>query len=118
MMRKWDAMCSSLPQLVSRLQSLKDLHEQGKTIWAIFSVLLISILFAIFAALQFSQSITYIDGIQQELSKTLDLNVNVLKEVSDASLCKNKEYFKQDCSLEIIFGRYESSERLRYLHYA
>uniref|UniRef100_A0A915I1C3 Dynactin subunit 2 n=1 Tax=Romanomermis culicivorax TaxID=13658 RepID=A0A915I1C3_ROMCU len=82
---KWDALCSSLPQVVSRLESLKELHEQGDNFKAYF------------LAVQFSQCLTYLDGVQQELNKTLEIDNILLNEVKDS--CKqNIETLKNNFS--------------------
>ncbi len=40
LMKKWDSFCASLPQLVARMQSLSELHEQGAECYPEIIVLL------------------------------------------------------------------------------
>lgn len=58
--KKWDSFCESLPQLLTRMQALKHLHEQ---------------------AIQFSQALTQLDTVQQQISKTLETDSALLDEV-------------------------------------
>jgi dynactin-2 len=57
---KWKDALDNLPNVVSRLASLNDLHQQ---------------------AFQFSSALTRIDGEQQALKQTLDSNNGILKHV-------------------------------------
>lgn len=75
MMSKWDAYCSTLPQLLSRMRSLSELHEQ---------------------ALQFSQALTQLDTVQQQLSKSLEMDSSLLGDVR-AGLAENMEIIKTQC---------------------
>ncbi|GFQ67683.1 dynactin subunit 2 [Trichonephila clavata] len=67
--KKVDDMSSSLPQVVERLVSLKELHEQ---------------------ALQFSKALTQLDATQQQITNSLKNNGTLLKEVQGTFL-KNTE---------------------------
>ncbi|GFT72091.1 dynactin subunit 2 [Nephila pilipes] len=67
--KKVDEMSSSLPQVVERLVSLKELHEQ---------------------ALQFSKALTQLDATQQQITSSLKNNGTLLKEVQGTFL-KNTE---------------------------
>ncbi|OUC48632.1 cytoplasmic Fragile-X interacting family protein [Trichinella nativa] len=74
MMKKWDSTCDSLPLIVDRLQSLQVLHEQ---------------------AVQFSQYLTYLDGVQQDISKSLSNCSTLLTEVQTV-FGKNMEVIKEN----------------------
>ncbi|XP_035226105.1 dynactin subunit 2-A-like [Stegodyphus dumicola] len=67
--KKVDELSSSLPQVVQRLVSLKDLHEQ---------------------ALQFSKALTQLDTTEQQITNALKNNEVMLKEVQ-ATFLKNIE---------------------------
>ncbi|GBM30971.1 Dynactin subunit 2 [Araneus ventricosus] len=67
--KKVDDLSTSLPQVVERLVSLKDLHEQ---------------------ALQFSKALTQLDTTQQQITSALKNNEKLLKEVQGTFL-KNSE---------------------------
>ncbi|CAL1267269.1 unnamed protein product [Larinioides sclopetarius] len=67
--KKVDDLSTSLPQVVERLISLKDLHEQ---------------------ALQFSKALTQLDTTQQQITGALKNNEKLLKEVQGTFL-KNSE---------------------------
>ncbi|KAK7109104.1 dynactin subunit 2-like isoform X2 [Littorina saxatilis] len=60
LVKKWEAVGDSLPQVVDRMVALKDLHEQ---------------------ALQFSQALTYLDTAQQEVKSNLDTHSDMLKKL-------------------------------------
>ncbi|KRZ92916.1 Dynactin subunit 2 [Trichinella sp. T8] len=72
--KKWDSTCDSLPLIVDRLQSLQVLHEQ---------------------AVQFSQYLTYLDGVQQDISKSLSNCSTLLTEVQTV-FGKNMEVIKEN----------------------
>ncbi|KRZ80810.1 Dynactin subunit 2 [Trichinella papuae] len=74
MMKKWDSTCDSLPLIVDRLQSLQVLHEQ---------------------AVQFSQYLTYLDGVQQDISKSVGNCSTLLTEVQTV-FGKNMEVIKEN----------------------
>ncbi|KAG8187399.1 hypothetical protein JTE90_016943 [Oedothorax gibbosus] len=67
--KKVDELSSSLPQVVERLVSLKELHEQ---------------------ALQFSKALTQLDTTQQQITNALKNNETMLKEVQ-GTFVKNTE---------------------------
>ncbi|GIY19198.1 dynactin subunit 2-B [Caerostris extrusa] len=67
--KKIDDLSSSLPQVVERLVSLKELHEQ---------------------ALQFSKALTQLDTTQQQITNALKNNETMLKEVQ-GTFVKNTE---------------------------
>jgi len=67
--KKWETTAESLPQVVERLVSLKELHEQ---------------------ALQFSQALSYLDTAQQEVSKNLAANSDMQKQLQDNLKDNNK----------------------------
>ncbi|XP_048878730.1 dynactin subunit 2 isoform X2 [Brienomyrus brachyistius] len=58
--QKWDAMATSLPQVVQRLVAVKDLHEQ---------------------AMQFGQLLTHLDTTQQMINNSLKDNSSLLSQV-------------------------------------
>ncbi|XP_076460483.1 dynactin subunit 2-like [Babylonia areolata] len=60
LVKKWEAVGDSLPQVVDRMVALKDLHEQ---------------------ALQFSQALTYLDTTQQEVKASLGSHNDMLKQL-------------------------------------
>ncbi|KAL8563964.1 hypothetical protein ACOMHN_025295 [Nucella lapillus] len=60
LVKKWEAVGDSLPQIVDRMVALKDLHEQ---------------------ALQFSQAMTYLDTTQQEVKAGLGSHSDMLKQL-------------------------------------
>ncbi|XP_052833109.1 dynactin subunit 2-A [Octopus bimaculoides] len=77
--KKWESMADVLPQVVDRLTTLKDIHEQ---------------------ALQFSQALVYLDTAQQEIRKTLTEHGDMMKQLED-SFKQNTDGIKKNCqSLE------------------
>uniref|UniRef100_W5LDL3 Dynactin 2 (p50) n=1 Tax=Astyanax mexicanus TaxID=7994 RepID=W5LDL3_ASTMX len=60
MVQKWDAMATSLPQVVQRLIAVKELHEQ---------------------AMQFGQLLTHLDTTQQMINNSLKDNSTLLTQV-------------------------------------
>ncbi|XP_057194867.1 dynactin subunit 2 [Triplophysa rosa] len=58
--QKWDAMATSLPQVVQRLMAVKELHEQ---------------------AMQFGQLLTHLDTTQQMINNSLKDNTTLLTQV-------------------------------------
>ncbi|CAI9741732.1 Hypothetical predicted protein [Octopus vulgaris] len=77
--KKWESMADVLPQVVDRLTTLKDIHEQ---------------------ALQFSQALVYLDTAQQEIRKTLTEHGDMMKQLED-SFKQNTDVIKKNCqSLE------------------
>lgn len=58
--QKWDAMATSLPQVVQRLTAVKELHEQ---------------------AMQFGQLLTHLDTTQQMINNSLKDNTTLLTQV-------------------------------------
>eukprot|EP00118_Oscarella_pearsei_P002726 m.11391 g.11391 ORF g.11391 m.11391 type:complete len:388 (+) comp23251_c0_seq2:29-1192(+) len=60
LVKKWDHVASSLPDLVGRLESLQELHQQ---------------------AVEFSQSVTYLDAAQQKITSQLETDGHMLTEV-------------------------------------
>ncbi|XP_048755747.1 dynactin subunit 2-like [Ostrea edulis] len=60
MVKKWDSVRDTLPHVVDRLVSLKELHEQ---------------------ALQFSQLLSHLDTAQQEISATLGAHGDMMKQL-------------------------------------
>ncbi|CAE1317956.1 DCTN2 [Acanthosepion pharaonis] len=77
--KKWESMSDVLPQIVDRLTTLKDIHEQ---------------------ALQFSQALAYLDTAQQEIRKTLTSHDDMMKQL-DESFKLNTKAIKNNCdSLE------------------
>uniref|UniRef100_A0A3B3RCH9 Dynactin 2 (p50) n=1 Tax=Paramormyrops kingsleyae TaxID=1676925 RepID=A0A3B3RCH9_9TELE len=58
--QKWDAMATSLPQVVQRLVAVRDLHEQ---------------------AMQFGQLLTHLDTTQQMINNSLKDNSSLLSQV-------------------------------------
>lgn len=67
--KKWEATAESLPQVVDRLVSLKELHEQ---------------------ALQFSQTLSYLDTAQQEVKTNLAANSDMQKQLQTNLVDNNK----------------------------
>ncbi|GAB1605583.1 dynactin subunit 2-like [Argonauta hians] len=77
--KKWESMADVLPQVVDRLTTLKDIHEQ---------------------ALQFSQALVYLDTAQQEIRKTLTEHGAMMKQLED-TFSQNTDGIKKNCqSLE------------------
>ncbi|XP_054723344.1 dynactin subunit 2-A-like [Uloborus diversus] len=74
--KKVDELSTSLPQVVERLVSLKELHEQ---------------------ALQFSKALTQLDTTQQQIANSLKGNEVLLKEVQ-ATFVKNTEMIEANIS--------------------
>lgn len=60
LVKKWNAVSETLPNVVDRLVSLKDLHEQ---------------------ALQMTQTLGYLDTAQQEISSSLHTHGDLLKQI-------------------------------------
>uniref|UniRef100_A0A8C7HIB9 Dynactin 2 (p50) n=1 Tax=Oncorhynchus kisutch TaxID=8019 RepID=A0A8C7HIB9_ONCKI len=60
--QKWDAMATSLPQVVQRLMAVKELHEQ---------------------AMQFGQLLTHLDTTQQMINNSLKDNGTLLSQVGN-----------------------------------
>lgn len=75
-MKKWEAVGDSLPQVVDRMVALKDLHQQ---------------------ALQFSQALTYLDTAQQEVKASLGNHTEMLKQLQ-ANFKENLESIKSNFS--------------------
>lgn len=74
--KKVDELSTGLPQVVERLVSLKDLHEQ---------------------ALQFSKALTQLDTTQQQIANSMKNNETALKEVQ-ATFSKNTEMIESNIS--------------------
>ncbi|XP_064613800.1 LOW QUALITY PROTEIN: dynactin subunit 2-like [Liolophura sinensis] len=72
LVKKWETMSDTVPHLVDRLVSLKDLHEQ---------------------ALQFSQSLAYLDSAQEKISSSLSSHGDMLKKLQ-ALFQSNTEMIK------------------------
>uniref|UniRef100_A0A4W5RMM3 Dynactin 2 (p50) n=1 Tax=Hucho hucho TaxID=62062 RepID=A0A4W5RMM3_9TELE len=62
--QKWDAMATSLPQVVQRLMAVKELHEQ---------------------AMQFGQLLTHLDTTQQMINNSLKDNGTLLSQVGNTT---------------------------------
>ncbi|XP_007907518.1 dynactin subunit 2 isoform X1 [Callorhinchus milii] len=62
LVQKWDAMATTLPQVVQRLVAVKELHEQ---------------------AMQFGQLLTHLDSTQQMITGTLKENTSLLSQVQN-----------------------------------
>ncbi|XP_065840035.1 dynactin subunit 2-like [Oscarella lobularis] len=75
LVKNWDHMASSLPQLVSRLESLQELHRQ---------------------AAEFSQSVTYLDAAQQRIKSQLESDRSVMASVT-ATFEKNSLSIVANC---------------------
>uniref|UniRef100_A0A3P8ZWA6 Dynactin subunit 2 n=1 Tax=Esox lucius TaxID=8010 RepID=A0A3P8ZWA6_ESOLU len=75
--QKWDAMATSLPQVVQRLMAVKELHEQ---------------------AMQFGQLLTHLDTTQQMINNSLKDNGTLLSQVGEAAstLCPPKPLERRD----------------------
>ncbi|XP_005096445.1 dynactin subunit 2 isoform X2 [Aplysia californica] len=72
--KKWEASAETLPQVVDRLVSLQELHEQ---------------------ALQFSQALSYLDTAQQEVKANLAANSDMQKQLQ-SSLADNNKLIQQN----------------------
>lgn len=62
MVKKWNSVSDTLPNVVDRMVSLKDLHEQ---------------------ALQMTQTLGYLDTAQQEIGSSLNTHGDLLKQIQD-----------------------------------
>ncbi|CAC5367300.1 DCTN2 [Mytilus coruscus] len=62
LVKKWNSVSDTLPQVVDRLVSLKDLHEQ---------------------ALQMTQTLGYLDTAQQEINSSLHSHGDLLKQIQE-----------------------------------
>jgi len=76
LMKKWEAYGDSLPQVVDRMVSLQDLHQQ---------------------ALQFSQALTFLDTAQQEVKANLGAHTDMLKQLQ-SSFKENLDGIKSNFS--------------------
>uniref|UniRef100_A0A0B7AB77 Dynactin subunit 2 n=1 Tax=Arion vulgaris TaxID=1028688 RepID=A0A0B7AB77_9EUPU len=74
LVKKWETTVETLPQIVDRLLSLKELHEQ---------------------ALQFSQVLLYLDTAQQEVQVTVVSHGDMLKQLQ-SSLTENSKIIQQN----------------------
>ncbi|CAG5116298.1 unnamed protein product [Candidula unifasciata] len=72
--KKWETTAEVLPQVVDRLLSLKELHEQ---------------------ALQFSQALTYLDTAQQEVKASIITQTDLQKQLQ-SNLDANAKIFQQN----------------------
>ncbi|GFO25545.1 dynactin subunit 2 [Plakobranchus ocellatus] len=72
--KKWEATAETLPQVVDRLISLKELHEQ---------------------ALQFSQALTYLDTAQQEVKASIAEHKDMQKKLQ-ASILENNAVIQKN----------------------
>lgn len=75
MVKQWDTVASTLPDLVGRLESLQELHCQ---------------------AAEFSQSITHLDAAQQKIKEQLNTNSSLLSEAK-ASFSSNADAITSNC---------------------
>ncbi|XP_078572698.1 dynactin subunit 2-A-like [Branchiostoma floridae x Branchiostoma japonicum] len=75
LMKKWESMANSLPQVVERMAALSELHEQ---------------------AMQFSQALSQLDTTQQQLSTTLKSNTTMVKELQD-NFATNMATIESNC---------------------
>lgn len=75
MVKKWDSIRDTLPHVVDRLVSLKELHEQ---------------------ALQFSQLLSHLDNAQQEITTTLGAHGDMMKKLQ-AMFKENSGTIKANC---------------------
>ncbi|KAG7244816.1 hypothetical protein INR49_029835 [Caranx melampygus] len=78
--QKWDAMSTSIPQVVQRLVAVKELHEQ---------------------AMQFGQLLTHLDTTQQMINNSLKDNNTLLTQVGSSS---SVEQVRQDKYVTAGFG--------------
>ncbi|XP_046565724.1 dynactin subunit 2-like [Haliotis rubra] len=79
LVKKWESVADSLPQVVDRMVALKDLHEQ---------------------ALQFSQALTHLDTSQQEINGSLKAHTDMLAQLQ-GTFKQNTDAIKKNCeSLE------------------
>ncbi|CAG5135090.1 unnamed protein product, partial [Candidula unifasciata] len=74
LVKKWESTAETLPQIVDRLLSLKELHEQ---------------------ALQFSQALSYLDTTQQEVCSSITGHSDMLKQMQ-SSLVENNQRIQQN----------------------
>ncbi|XP_061185729.1 dynactin subunit 2-like [Saccostrea echinata] len=75
MVKKWDSVRDTLPHVVDRLVSLKELHEQ---------------------ALQFSQLLSHLDTAQQEITTTLAAHGDMMKQLQ-VMFQENSKTVKSNC---------------------
>ncbi|XP_014661552.1 PREDICTED: dynactin subunit 2-like [Priapulus caudatus] len=75
LMMRWEQTTACLPAVVERMSALKDLHEQ---------------------ALQFSQALSYLDSVQQQLASSLHANEAQLKTVS-GTFSDNMAAIRSNC---------------------
>ncbi|CAL1536482.1 unnamed protein product [Lymnaea stagnalis] len=85
--KKWEGTAETLPQVVDRLISLKELHEQ---------------------ALQFSQALSYLDTAQQELKASITAHSDMQKQL-ETSLEENNKIVRQN--VESIGKRLDSIKK-------
>ncbi|XP_059171561.1 dynactin subunit 2-like [Physella acuta] len=85
--KKWEATAETLPQVVDRLVSLKDLHEQ---------------------ALQFSQALSFLDTAQQELKASITAHSDMQKQLG-SSLAENNKIVQQN--IESISKRLDALKK-------
>lgn len=76
LVKKWNSVSDSVPQVVDRLTGLKELHEQ---------------------ALQFSQALGYLDTAQQEITNSLQTHGDMLKQLQEM-FKQNTEVVKNNCA--------------------
>ncbi|BFY97043.1 hypothetical protein BsWGS_00083 [Bradybaena similaris] len=74
LVKKWESTAETLPQVVDRLLSLRELHEQ---------------------ALQFSQALSYLDTAQQEVRASIASHNDMLKQMQ-SSLVENNKRIQQN----------------------
>ena len=72
LINKWKETCASLPNIIERLQTLNELHQQ---------------------AFQFSSALSRIDGDQQAIKQTLETNSTLLTSLK-TNLDKNLDSIK------------------------
>ncbi|KAL5006481.1 hypothetical protein ScPMuIL_015287 [Solemya velum] len=75
MVKKWESIAESVPQVVDRLVSLKELHEQ---------------------ALQFSQALSALDSAQQEISTSIMSHGEMVKQLQ-VTFKENTDALKSNC---------------------
>ncbi|XP_069111342.1 dynactin subunit 2-A-like [Argopecten irradians] len=76
LVKKWNSVSETLPQVVDRLTALKELHEQ---------------------ALQFSQSLSFLDTAQQEIATSLNTHGDMLKQLQ-GTFKQNMDVIKTNCA--------------------
>lgn len=77
--KKWDSLSDTLPNIVDRLSSLNQLHEQGAMLspeTRSEALLCVSV-----SALQFSQALAHLDTSQQNIAEHLQSHGDMLKQV-------------------------------------